>query len=109
MHGVHIIYFGVGMGNTLLRVKQPSLRYLYPSSYSYMSPISSFIFICLSFQFVALYRHFPLVPLAHQVHSSTLLLTIVSKLKLLQALLTLPSEVVAKKNRERHKPAKEVG
>ena len=31
------------------------------------------------------------------------------KLKLLQALLTLPSEVVAKKNRERHKPAKEVG
>ena len=66
------IYFGVGMGNTVLRVKQPSLTYLYPFSYPYICLLfhlvssSACLFgVQLSFQFVALYRHLPLVPLAH--------------------------------------------
>ena len=66
MHGVCIIYFGVGMGNTVLRVKQPPLRYLYPLMCPLFLFFHTFLFgIQLSFQFEALYRHLPLVPLAY--------------------------------------------
>ena len=54
---VRIIYFGVGMRNTVSRVKQRSLRYLYPLRYSCVPPLSflpSFIFIYLSFRYPAL-------------------------------------------------------
>ena len=69
-HGVHIIYFSVGMGNTVFRVKQPSLRYLYPLMCLLFLFFHTCLFgILLSFQLVALYRHLPFVLLAYQVHS----------------------------------------
>ena len=69
-HGVRIIYFGVGMGNTVLSVKQTSLRYLYPL----MCLLFFFFHTCLfgiqlCFPFEALHKHLPFVLLAHQVHS----------------------------------------
>ena len=100
-HGVRIIYFDVGMGNTVLRVKQSSLRYLHPL----MCLLFLFFHTCLfgiqlSFQLVALYGHLPLLPLAYQSTLFNFVVNYCFEAEATPSTTVLPSEAVAKK-RER--------